>query len=307
VFEALSFRYPFRRYQRMILAQAETDPGDGRYHIVAPPGSGKTIVGLELIRREMGLDKPVLVQYGRFLAGLARADFGFSYRQNRPVIEIIAEKFPATLKLAVFAIILSVLLGVSTGLLAAVFHRKWVDQVMMFLALLGISTPVFWLGLMLILFFASWLGWFPVAGYGDNGGLSHLFLPGLSLSAIFMGYLARMTRSSLLDVLNQDYITTARAKGLPPWRVYLVHGLKNAALPVVTVVGTNTAGLLTGAIATEYIFAWPGLGRTVFEAIMMRDRPVILGGVLFFTFVFVAVNTFVDVFYTVLDKRLKLS
>ncbi|MBW7995748.1 MAG: ABC transporter permease [Candidatus Glassbacteria bacterium] len=260
---------------------------------------------IETIRERMGLNEPLYVRYGMFLAGVATGDLGYSYRQRRPVSEVIFERFPATLKLALATILIALLFGVTAGVLAALYHGRSLDWGVMVLTLLGISTPVFWLGLMLIVVFSVWLGWLPVSGYGD-GGVRHLILPALSLSAISTGYFARITRSSFLEVMGTDYILAARSRGLPGHRVVLRHALRNAAIPLVTVIGTNLAGLLGGAVAIETVFAWPGIGRAIYDAILVRDLPVVEGGVIFLAFVFVAANLVIDLLYAWIDPRVRL-
>ena len=262
---------------------------------------------LQAIRHEMGLDRPLAVQYVRFIGKLARGDLGMSYRQNRPVARIIAERFPATAKLAVASMIVAIVAGIVAGILAAVYRNTFVDWGVMVLSLTGISMPVFWLGMMLILVFASGLGWLPVGGYGKSGDIRHIILPAVSLAAISTGYIARMMRSSLLEVIGKDYIRTARAKGLPEMAVILRHALKNAFIPVITVIGINFASLLGGAVATETVFAWPGLGRAVVDAIRMRDLPVVEGCVIFLAFLFVIANLLVDLSYAFLDPRIRLD
>ena len=277
-------------------------PGDPARMLMGQRGDEET---LQRIRHELGLDKTFLTQYGLFWLRLMHGDLGYSYRQHRPVTKIIAERFPATFRLALFAIIVSVLFGTAAGVIASIYQGRWPDQFVMGISLLGISTPIFWLGLMLIIVFSTWLGWFHT-GYG-NGGFSYLVLPGVSLSAISMGSIARITRSSMLEVIKSEYVQTARAKGLKETSVIIKHALRNALVPVVTVAGSHLAGLMTGAIATETIFAWPGLGRAVYEAISMRDRPMVLGGVLFFAVMFVFMNLIVDVLYSVLDPRIRMG
>jgi peptide/nickel transport system permease protein len=277
-------------------------PGDPARMLMGQRGDEET---LTRIRGELGLDRPFLVQYGLFWNRLFHADLGQSYRQHRPVTQIIMERFPITLRLAAFAIVVALAFGMFAGVLAAIYRGRWVDYTTMAFSLAGVSIPIFWFGLMLIIVFSTWLGWFHT-GYGD-GGFRYIVLPGVSLSAVTMGTIARITRSSILEVLRADYVQTARAKGLPEIKVILKHVLRNALIPVVTVAGNHLAGLLTGAIATETIFAWPGLGRAVFEAIAMRDRPVVLGGVLFIAFIFVAVNFFVDILYSALDPKIQMD
>jgi len=261
---------------------------------------------LEVLREQMGLDRPLWERYGRFLVGLAHGDLGYSYRQRRPVSRVIFERFPATVELALAAILIALVFGISAGMVAAVKHGGFLDYGVMVLSLLGISTPVFWLGLMLIVVFSVWLGWLPVGGYGEHGALRYLLLPAVSLSAISTGYFARITRSSLLEVLRTDYILAARTRGLPEGLILFKHALRNAAMPLVTVIGTNLAGLLGGAVATETVFAWPGIGRAIYDAILVRDLPVVEGGVIFLAFVFVVANLLIDLIYAWIDPRVRL-
>lgn len=277
-------------------------PGDPARMLMGQRGDEEA---LKRIRHEMQLDRPFLIQYGSFLGRLVKGDLGYSFRQHRPVTEIIIERFPATFRLALFAIVVALIFGIAAGIIAAVNQGRWPDQVVMGISLIGVSTPIFWFGLMLIIVFSTWLGWFHT-GYGD-GGFQYIVLPGVSLSAVTMGTIARITRSSMLEVLRADYVQTARAKGLKEITVLLKHVFRNALIPVVTVAGNHLAGLMTGAIATETIFAWPGLGRAVYEAISMRDRPVVLGGVLFFAAVFVLMNAVVDALYSTLDPRIRMK
>ncbi len=258
------------------------------------------------IRADYGLDAPLWVQYGQYLRRLLRGDLGRSFRQQVPVAELIAERLPATLRLALAAMGLAALLGVGAGVAAAVGRGKLLDAALMTVALLGISTPVFWLGMMLILLFAVTLGWFPISGYGE-GDWRHLVLPALTLGALHVGYIARMTRSSLLEVLREDYLRTARAKGLRESVVLLKHGLRNAALPILTLVGIGVGDLLVGAPLTETVFAWPGLGRLLVAAAANRDLPVVLGATLFFALIYVAANFLVDLCYVLADPRVRFT
>jgi len=235
---------------------------------------------------------------------LARADLGESFHEQRPVGEVIAERLPATIRLALAATVISVLLGISLGALAAVRAGSLLDHILMTLAVLGISTPVFWLGMMLALVFAVTLGWLPVSGYGD-GALGHLVLPALTLGALHTGTIARMTRSSLLEVVRQDFMATARAKGLSEWAVLGKHALRNALVPVITVIGIGLADLLVGAPLTETVFAWPGVGRLLVAAVGQRDLPVVMGAVLVFALVYVLGNLLVDLAYLVIDPRMR--
>lgn len=258
------------------------------------------------IRRDYALDRSLHVQYGLWMRRLLGGDLGTSYHQQRPVGSVIAERFPATLRLAVVATAISVFLGVSAGLIAALRQNSWVDQAVMVVALFGISTPVFWLGMMLILLFAVTLGWLPVSGYG-GGAWQHLVLPAFTLGALHTGIVARMTRSSVLEVIRQDYIRVARAKGLAERVVLLKHGLRNALLPVVTVIGIGLGDLLVGAPITETVFAWPGLGRMLVAAVGQRDLPVVMGAVLIFALIYVTANLLVDLAYTWIDPRVRLE
>ena len=257
---------------------------------------------LARLRQEYALDRPLVVQYTTWMGRLARGDLGTSWREERPVVDVIAERLPATVRLALAATVISIVLGLTTGALAALRPGAALDHLLMAGAVLGISTPVFWLGMMLSLIFAVTLGWLPVSGYGD-GDLAHLILPALTLGALHTGTVARMTRSSLLEVIRQDYMQSARAKGLPESRVILKHALRNALIPVVTVIGIGLADLLVGAPLTETVFAWPGLGRLLVAAVGQRDLPVVMGAVLVFALVYVAGNLFVDLAYLLIDPR----
>ena len=279
-------------------------PGDPARMLMGQHGDEQTLAQL---RRELGLDRPVYVQYVRFLGRLLKGDLGMSYRQKRPVAEIIRDRFPATARLAVSSMLIAIIIGIAAGILAARYRNTVWDWRVMVFSLSGISMPVFWLGMMLILLFASGLGWLPVGGYGRNGDLRHLFLPAVSLAAVSIGYIARMMRSSMLEVIGKDYIRTARAKGLSEWAVVLHHALRNALIPVITIIGINFASLLGGAVATETVFAWPGLGRAVVDAIRMRDLPVVEGCVIFLAVIFVLANLIVDLSYAWLDPRIRLE
>ncbi len=258
------------------------------------------------IRADYGLDAPLWVQYGQYLGRLLRGDLGRSFRQQVPVADLIAERLPATLRLALAAMGLAALLGVAAGVAAAVGHGRVLDAAIMTVALLGISTPVFWLGMMLVLLFAVTLGWFPISGYGE-GDWRHLILPALTLGALHVGYIARMTRSSLLEVLGEDYLRTARAKGLHESVVLLKHGLRNASLPILTLVGIGVGDVLVGAPLTETVFAWPGLGRLLVAAAANRDLPVVLGATLLFALIYVVANFLVDCCYVLADPRLRFA
>ncbi|MDT7924485.1 MAG: ABC transporter permease [Chlorobiota bacterium] len=277
-------------------------PGDPARLLAGQRADAETIAA---IRQQLGLDQPLPVQYVRFLGRLLQGDLGRSYVTNRPVLEIILERFPATALLTVSSMLLATVLGVLLGVLAAVRPNSWLDTLLMLLALVGISVPSFVAGLLVLLLFGVVLGWFPIAGYIDQGW-EYLVLPMLTLALRPMSIIARMTRSSMLEVLGQEYIRTALAKGVSTGRVLLRHALRNALNPVVTTVSAWFAGLLAGAFFVEYIFNWPGIGSVAIAAIEKLDYPLIQGTVLFAAVVFVVVNAIVDVLYAVVDPRVQL-
>jgi peptide/nickel transport system permease protein len=261
---------------------------------------------VEELRRRYALDRPLAVQYGIWLRNLVRGDLGHSYHQQRPVMEVIAERLPATIRLAAAATLVAVVLGLGAGALAAIWPGSVLDHLLMGAAVLGVSTPVFWLGMMLALLFGVTLGWLPVSGYG-GGELPYLVLPALTLGVLHTGTLARITRASLLEVTRLDYIQVARAKGLGEWTVIAKHALRNALIPVVTVIGIGVADLLVGAPLTETVFAWPGLGRMLVAAVGQRDLPVVMGAVLVFALIYVVANLLVDLAYVAIDPRVRGS
>jgi ABC-type dipeptide/oligopeptide/nickel transport system permease component len=255
------------------------------------------------VRRELGLDQPWYVQYGRFVWNAVRGDFGISLYNRRPVGDIIRESFPATATLAVLAILLAITVGIPAGVVAAVWHNRLPDRLSMAGVVLGISVPNFVLATLLILLVSVRLGWLPVAGWGAP---EDVVLPVLVLAARPSASIARFTRTSMLEVLQQDYIRTARAKGVPEPFVILKHALPNALLPVVTVIGNAFGYLLTGSFIVETVFAVPGVGYKSIEAILRRDYPVIQATTLLFAFLFIVVNLLVDILYTRLDPRVRL-
>jgi len=257
---------------------------------------------MERIRQAYGLDRPLSVQYARFMERVARGDLGYSYRQGVPVTELITEHLGATFELALASLALAIVLGVALGMAAAVRRGSGVDTVAMTVALLGTSMPSFWLGLLLIIIFGVKLGWLPVSGYG---GLDHLVMPAFVLGGFYAAQVSRLTRTSLLEVLAQDYIRTGRAKGLRARVVLFKHALRNAALPVLTVLGLSFGQMLGGAIIVESIFAWPGMGRLAVQAVLGRDFPVVQGVAIVGSAVFLAVNLTVDLVYGWVDPRLR--
>lgn len=261
---------------------------------------------LQALREQYGFNKPLYVQYWRYLERLVVGDLGRSIASNRPVLEIVLDRLPATALLATVAMVIATVLGIVLGVLSAVRANTWLDTATMALAQFGISLPSIVMAIFLMVLFGQVLPWFPIAGYVDRG-IEYLVLPAVTLGIRPLAIIARVTRSSMLEVLGQDYIRTARAKGLSRGRVIVVHALRNALNPVVTTVGTWFAGLLAGAYFVEYIFNWPGIGSAAFDAITKLDYPVIQGTVLFTAAVFVIVNFFSDVLYAMLDPRVELS
>lgn len=277
------------------------------------------------LRANMGLDRPFIVQYGMFLGRVVQGDLGRSYVKNLPVTQYLAPKFANTMKLTLVAMFIAIILGVTAGIISAAWNRSFWDYSFMLLAVAGISLPVFWLGMLLQLLFANHLGWLPVSDmsyagdpaslYREVGGsyvlwvwhlsIKYFILPGFTLATVPMAIIARLTRSSMLEVMKLDYIRQARAKGLSYSRVVVTHALRNALIPIITVVGNNFAVLLTGAVLTETVFAWPGMGRAMVEAINQLDYPVVLGGVMIMAVVFVIVNLIVDLTYGLVDPRVR--
>ncbi|MDP9371737.1 MAG: ABC transporter permease [Chloroflexota bacterium] len=276
-------------------------PGDPAQEI-ASRGPGMTPEAIQRIRVQLGLDQPLHQQYLRFLARTARGDLGRSIFSNQPVGAMIRGQVGSTLQLTVAGIFTAILIGVPLGIIAAVRHNSWVDTVSMSVALLGVSMPSFWLGLLLIFLFAVKLNWVPVAG---GSGLRGLALPALTLGFGASAIIARLVRSSMLEVLRQEYVTTARAKGLAARTVILRHALKNALIPVVTIIGLQFGALLGGAVVIETVFARRGLGRMAIDAILAKDFPVVQGTVLFAALVYVSVNLTVDLLYSVIDPRIR--
>lgn len=254
------------------------------------------------IRHQLGLDRPLWVQYVDYAGKALRGDLGVGLRSQRPVLDSIIEALPSTLELTLAALVVAAILGVVLGVFAAVTHGSWLDTLLMSFALLGISVPVFYSSLLLIIFFSFRLGWFPATG---QGGVERLVLPAAALGLASAASLARLVRSSMLEVLQQEFIVTARAKGLTQRAVVISHGLKNALIPIVTLLGLQLGGLLGGAVVTETIFSRPGLGRLAIDAISSRDFPLVQGTVLFAAVVYVLINLLVDVLYAAIDPRIR--
>ena len=272
-------------------------PGDPVQEMVGERADAETIARL---RRELRLDDPVPVQFAHYAGGVLSGDLGTSYITGRPILRDVAERFPKTLLLAATAMVLAALVGISIGVVTARWPGGLLDRIALGAAYLGISFPVYWVGLLLILLFAVTLRWLPPSGYGRA---QYLVLPALALGSRSIAFLARVTRSSMLEVLGSDFVRTARAKGLVERTVVVRHALRNALIPVITVLGLDFGYYLTGSILTETIFSWPGLGRYVVNAISRRDLPAIQGSVLFLSVVFVAVNLVTDLAYAKADPR----
>jgi ABC-type dipeptide/oligopeptide/nickel transport system permease component len=283
-------------------------PGDPVVLILGEHASPERVREL---RGELGLDRPLIVQYGQYLRSAVQGDFGVSLRSGRSVVADIAEALPYTLLLAAGSVAIAILVGVPLGVVAAVFRGRAADAAASILCLLGQSTPVFLLGLSLLLVFSYYLAWLPVLGAGELGNLrsvaAHLVIPSLTIGLTVMGPIGRMTRSSVLDTINQDYIRTARAKGISEFPIVWKHALRNALLPIVTVASLNLGYLIGGAVVTETIFARPGLGRLLIEAIFARDYPEIQGVVVVFALGFIMVNLLTDLVYGVIDPRVSVE
>ena len=287
----------------MVFAIMHALPGDPVQLMLAGAESGSvTPERQEELRELMGLNDPLTVQYWRFISGAITGDLGTSVRLRSPVLELIVDRFGSTLALSLGGILFAVLIGLSTGILAALRQGSWIDTASMMLAYIGVSLPLFWLGLLLILVFSFWLGWFPPAG---QEGIRSLVLPSVTLGLVSAGIISRLTRSCLIEVLQEDYVRTAHAKGLPERIVHLRHALRNALLPVVTVLGLQFGAMLSGAVVTETVFSRPGLGRLVVSAILWKDYPLVQGIVLFMATTFVVVNLMVDICYAWLDPRIR--
>ncbi|MBT9160026.1 MAG: Glutathione transport system permease protein GsiC [Dehalococcoidia bacterium] len=283
----------------LVFSMVRLIPGDPATAIA---GVHATPEFIEQIREEYGLDKPLHIQYSIFMGNLLRGDLGVSARTGRPVTTEIWDTFPNTVELTVASMVIASLIGIGAGVISATKRNSIFDNSSMLVALFGVSIPVFWLGLMLMLLFAVILGWFPATG---RGTISHLILPAITLGTASAAIIARMTRSSMLEVLHRDFIITARAKGLREQIVVYKHALKNALIPVVTIIGLQLGTLLGGAVLTETVFAWPGVGRLMVDSIMARDYPVVQGAVLLLALTFVFVNLFVDILYSFLDPRIR--
>lgn len=271
--------------------------------MLLPPEAG--VEDIATFKKQMGLDRPVIVQYGDFLRKvILHGDFGESFLAKVPAMKLIAERLPATAKLAVAALIVINFVAIPVGVLAAIRRYSLMDNLATFTALVGQAMPLYWFGIMLIIIFGVWLGWLPVSG---SGSFLHLILPAVTLGSWILPINMRLVRSGMLEVLNQDYIRTARAKGLTEKKVLIKHAFKNAAIPVVTVSGMQFSALLGGAVVTETVFAWPGLGRLAVESIRMGDYPVVQAIVVIFAMTVVLANLTADIVAALIDPRIRLN
>jgi len=304
-------------------------PGDPALALLGDHANKESV---EKLREDMGLNKPLYVQYGIFASKAIRGDFGNSFKSKQPVLDEFMERFPATMELALCAMILAVFLGIGAGIISAIKRYSIFDYGSMFIALAGVSMPVFWLGLVLIYFFSVSLDILPVSGRlgyefsiehvtgfylidallaNDRDAfwdaLKHLLLPSIALGTIPMAIIARMTRSSMIEVMKEDYIRTARAKGCSMFQVVMVHALRNAMMPVITVIGLMLGTLFAGAILTETTFSWPGIGKWIVNAVYQRDFPIIQSSTLIIASMFIAVNLVVDLLYALINPKIRLS
>jgi peptide/nickel transport system permease protein len=285
----------------LVFALIHLVPGDPAQSMLGESASPEDVVRL---RKTLGLDKPLVTQYGAFLAGLVRGNLGTSFRYGTPVAREIRQRLPDTALLAVSAMAIAVAFALPLGIVAAVFRGRAPDHAAMTLALVGISMPNFWLGPLLAILFAVRLGWLPVSGSGTP---AHLVLPSITLGAALAAILARMTRASLLEELRELYVLSARARGLSRVRAVLRHAFRNSLIPIVTIVGLQFGAVLTGTIITETIFAWPGVGRLLIQSINYRDYPLVQGCILFISVTYVAMNLLTDLTYGLLDPRIRLE
>lgn len=311
------FRYLSGRFTGMVIVMlivavlvffiTRLAPGDPAAIML---GDQATVADIAKLRAQYGLDQPMLVQFGFWLKELAHGNLGQSIFLQMPVTEALASRAEPTFFLTIFAVALACLIGIPCGIVSAVWRGRAVDQIFTGIAMLGASIPSFWFGLILMQLFAVKMGWFPVAGYGDPGAplldrLHHLLLPAVVLGVLNSALIIRFTRASMLDVLSDDYVRTARAKGLNERRVILRHALRNALIPVVTVIGLTAALMIGGAVVTETVFGLPGVGNLVVSAVQRRDYPVIQGALLAIAVIYVLINLAIDLLYTLIDPRVR--
>jgi peptide/nickel transport system permease protein len=291
----------------LVFMMLRLTPGDPAAVIAGPAANSQDILD---IREKLGLDKPIATQFVKWVGGMLGGDFGESFFYKKQVSDLISDRIEPTLSLAALTIVLATLIAVPLGTLAAWRQNSWIDRVVMAFSVMGFSVPVFVIGYLMIALFSMQLGWFPVQGYqrlseGVGGWLHRLVLPAFTLAFIYVALLARMTRTSVLEVLNEDYIRTARAKGLPNRKVLLFHALRNAAVPIVTVIGIGIALLIGGVVVTESVYNIPGLGRLTVDAVLARDYPTVQAVIMLFSVAYVLINLAIDLLYTVLDPRIR--
>jgi peptide/nickel transport system permease protein len=286
----------------VVFAMTYLTPGDPVVALLGDSAQGITGEAREVLRAQLGLDRPWPVQYLSYVRGLLQGDLGTSVRSRRPVLDEVRDRLPATAELALAGLAIAVVLGVSLGVAAALRRRTWVDALAIAIALVGVSVPVFWSGFVLMLIFSLELGWLPASG---RGTLAHLVLPALTVGVASAAFIARITRGAVIETLAQDYVRTARAKGLAARVVVVRHALRNALLPIVTVVGLQLGGLLGGSVLTETVFAWPGVGRMLVDAILARDLPLVQGSVLLVSLIFMLVNLLVDLSYAFINPKVR--
>lgn len=283
----------------LIFALIHMIPGDPAVQIA---GESARAADVERVRHQLGLDKPLWEQYVDYLAGIARGDLGVSFRTQQPVAEQVFQRYPATLQLAFGGMLVALLVAFPLGIVSAIYRNSWIDNVARFFALAGVSMPSFFFGPLLIIAFAIHLGWFPVSG--RDAGLRSMVLPSLTMGLALAAILTRMIRVSLADELGQLYVTTALAKGVGRKKAIFVHGLRNALIPVITIVGLQFGSLLTGAIITEQIFSWPGLGRLLIQSINARDYPQVQASILVIALTYILINLVTDILYAFVDPRI---
>ncbi len=267
-------------------------------------GETASISDRETLRESMGLDLPLFQQWTHYISGLIRFDLGNSLHSRQAVSEMLLDRIPATLILSISSLLTAMLIAFPLGILAALYKDTWCDHSAMFVAMLGVSIPNFVMGPLLMLVLALWLGWLPVNG---SQGWPSLILPSITLGTALAAILSRMIRASMLEVLQEDYIRAARARGLKPMRIYCLHAMSNAALPVITILGMQFGALLAGAVITETIFSWPGIGQLLIESIVIRDYPIVQACILLISVTYILVNLLTDMLYTIIDPRLKLK
>jgi peptide/nickel transport system permease protein len=291
----------------LIFFMVELVPGDPAATMLGPEATGEQ---LEAVREQMGLNEPLHVRLVNWYADALRGDLGRSFFLNQPVAEALVSRLPVTFSLTIMALAFSLIFGIGAGVIASIRQGKFTDWGIMLLAILGLSIPIFWLALNMIWLFSVRLGWFPTGGYvafteSPTGFFRHLLMPAIALGLVHMAVIARMTRSSMLEVLRQDYVRSARAKGLREWVVIARHAFRNALIPIVTIVGISAGEMLAGSVITETVFNLPGVGRLIVDAVRRRDYPLVQGGILIITVSYLIINLLVDLLYAWINPRIR--